>query len=217
MMFTEATRNFEMNDIPGGHVDPKLMRLFDQSCKKTQTPHSKQLRNPYLFFTKCSRFDVQDWLCSENLKVNSPLTDKWIAIDSINHVCSIATRASGIRAQKSASFHHRGWELVRLRIDSRRGMESMRWEHAACWEQDYPLHREWRIAGYLLRFDWMCPKHHWCKWRLYVRVNIPIKMIILHASSSINGWVTDWTPYTEHYPSATLHSRGIKSRWPISK
>jgi hypothetical protein len=107
---------------------------------------------------------------------------------------------------------------IRKNKKLRNGAINSRWDWSP-WDCDpnFGWHFGWRIARHLLQFDWMCPKHHWCKWRLYVRVNIPIKMIILHASFSINGWVTDWTPYTEHCPSGTLHNRGIKSRWPISK
>jgi hypothetical protein len=65
--------------------------------------------------------------------------------------------------------------------------------------------------------DWMCPKHHWCKWRLHIRVNILIKIILLQVSSFINDWMTDQTPYIEHYLSGIFHSRVPKSRWPIPR
>jgi hypothetical protein len=33
-----------MNDVPGEHINTKWMWLFNQLCKKTRTPHSKQSR-----------------------------------------------------------------------------------------------------------------------------------------------------------------------------
>jgi hypothetical protein len=89
------------------------------------TPNNQEI---YVYFLReSSRFDVPDWLCSENFKTNSPLADKRIRINLIDDVCLIAAQAPGIHAQKLSSFRHWAWQLVRLRIDSRWDMDSMRW------------------------------------------------------------------------------------------